>query len=389
MNNGRRGSVTGTFVVMALLLASSLQAATIEELEKRVEELEKTQKPAEKKPSLMPKVGGYVEAWYQNDDSDLASGKVDNEFRVRRARIDVKGSVTEEVGYRVTANLDGAATTKAQLWDGYVTYKINPLAMITAGQFKYNFTIEGLEGTPDRIPVLRAESINDIASPLGTTGGSLRDVGVQLSGGKKEALGLKYAVALINGAGLNARDNNDDKDVVGRVTVSPVEGLTLGISGYKGKGQTEDAAFDVDESSYGMDAEYMIKGLGLSIRGEYVNAKWENWGYNTTSKKWEATHGTDQEPNGWYLQAAYNIPPLSNLQASVRYEDYEKDSNTSDSHLETTTVGLTYYIKDKTRISANYLFRDAESSQIVTAQETSATGSKIGDLFLVQMLVSF
>lgn len=389
MNNCRRWSLTGTFVVLALFLASSLQAATIEELEKRVEELEKTQKPAEKKTSLMPKVGGYIEAWYQKDDSDLASGKVDNEFRVRRARIDVKGNATEEVGYRVTANLDGASSTKAQLWDGYITYKPHPLALITAGQFKYNFTLEGLEGTPDRIPVLRAESINDIASPLGTTGGSLRDVGVQLLGRKKEALGLKYAVAVINGAGLNARDNNDDKDVVGRATVSPVEGLTLGISGYKGKGQTEDAAFDVDESSYGIDAEYLIKGLGLSIRGEYVKAKWENWGYNTTSKKWEAIQGTDQEPNGWYLQAAYNLPFLPKLQTMARYEDYEKDSNTSDSHLETTTVGLTYYIKDKTRISANYLFRDAESSQIVTAQETTATGSDIGNLFLVQMLVSF
>lgn len=377
------------YMLLTLFFTVTPMAATVEELEKRVMELEKTQKPAEKKPDLKPKLFGYIETWYQKDDSDLATGKVDNEFRIRRARIDVKGQATEELGYRVTANLDGAASTKAQLWDGYITYKFNPLALITVGQFKYNFTLEGLEGTPDRIPVLRAEFINDIASPLGTTGGSLRDDGVQLSGEYKDFLGLKYAVAYINGAGLNTRDNNNDKDVVGRVTVSPLNGFTLGVSGYQGKGQTEDAAFDVDETAYGADAELILKDLGLSFRGEYVTAKWENWGYNATTKKWEATNGKDQEPNGYYLQAAYKLPPLPNLQFMARYEDYEKDSNTDDSRLKTTTLGATYYIKDKTRITANYLMRDADKSSIVTAQETTATGDKIDNLVLVQLLVTY
>ena len=377
------------YLSLTLFFAAAPLAATVEELEKRVMELEKTQKPAEKKPDLKPKLFGYIETWYQNDDSDLAAVKVDNEFRVRRARIDVKGLVTDKVGYRVTANLDGAAPTKAQLWDGYITYNLHPLALVTVGQFKYNFTLEGLEGTPDRIPVLRAESINDIASPLGTTGGSLRDDGVQLSGGSKDILGLKYAVALINGAGLNARDNNDDKDIVGRVSISPLNGFTLGVSGYQGKGQTAGAAFDVDETAYGAEAELILKDMGLSFRGEYVTAKWENWGYNATTKKWEATNGKDQEPNGWYLQAAYKLPPLPNLQLTARYEDYEKDSNTDDRHLKTTTLGATYYIKDKTRITANYLMRDAGKSPVVIAQETSATGDLIDNLILVQMLVAY
>ncbi|HLB05990.1 MAG TPA: porin [Thermodesulfobacteriota bacterium] len=395
------------YMLLTLFFTLSPMAATVEELEKRVMDLENVQKPAEKKSDLKPKLFGYIETWYQKDDSDLAAGKVDNEFRVRRARIDVKGNVTDAVGYRVTANLDGAASTRAQLWDGYITYKLHPLALVTVGQFKYNFTLEGLEGTPDRIPVLRAESINDIATPLGTKGGSLRDVGVQLSGGRKDVLGLKYGVALINGAGLNTRDNNNDKDVVGRVTISPLNGFTLGVSGYQGKGETEDAAIDVDETAYGAHAELILKDMGLSFRGEYVKAKWKNWGYTTTTTYapscsstactpkattttgWKALNGTDQEPNGLYLQAAYKLPPLPDLQVMARYEDYEKDSNTPNSHLKTTTLGATYYIKDKTRITANYLMRDAEDSPIVTAQETSATGDKIGNLILVQMLVAY
>jgi phosphate-selective porin len=316
---------------------------------------------------------------------------VDNEFRIRRARIDVRGNVTEAVGYRVTANLDGpspasgAATVK--LWDGNITYKAHTLATLTFGQFKYPFTLEGLEGTPDRIPVLRAESINDIASKLGTQGGSFRDIGYQVNGGYKEALGLKYAVALINGSGINKGDNNNEKDLVGRVTVAPLEGLTLGVCGYLGEGQDEVAQtpFEVNESAFGAEAEYVQKKLGLSLRGEYVAAKWENWNVATG----KAEKGKDQKPNGWYLQAAYKLPPLPNLQFMARYENYEKDSNTVDSGLKTMTLGATYYFKDKTRITATYLIRDAGSSSIVTAQETDAKGSKISNLLLVQFLVAY
>lgn len=350
----------------------------------------------EEKPKMefKPKVGGYIEGWYRFDDSDLsnqttAAKKVDNEFRVRRARIDVRGDVIEELGYRVTANLDGpspaSGSATVKLWDGYIVYKEHSLANITFGQFKYPFTLEGLEGTPDRIPVLRAESINDIAGKLGTQGGSFRDTGLMVSGSYKDALGLTYGVALINGKGINTGDNNSEKDIAGRVTFSPLNGLTIGSSFYIGEGQDETATFDVEESGFGVDTEYVLKDLGLNLRGEYIRAEWENWNVATGATE----SGIDQEPSGWYLQAAYRLPPIKDLQVIARYEDYDKDSNASNSHLKTTTLGVTYYLKGKTRISANYLIRDADSSSIVKAQETDATDARIGDLFLVQMLVAY
>jgi len=346
------------------------------------------------KKEFKPKVGGYVETWYRTDNSDLsdqttAAKKVDNEFRVRRARIDVKGEVTDEIGYRVNGNFDGpspaSGSASVKLWDGYVTYKVHPFANVTVGQFKFPFTLEGLEGTPDRIPVLRAESINDIAAKLGTQGGSFRDIGVMVSGSYKDALGLGYGVAVINGKGINTGDNNNDKDIVGRITISPISGLTLGGSYYAGKGQDETATLEVKESAYGVEAEYTLKDLGLSLRGEYVTAEWENWNVATGA----AAAGFKQEPSGWYLQAAYKLPSLPAAQLMARYEDYEKDSNTVDSHLKTTTLGTTYYLKGKTRISANYLMRDAEDSSIVKAQETDAAGTRIDNLILVQMLVAY
>lgn len=351
-----------------------------------------------KEVEFKPKVGGYIEGWYRLDSSDLsdqttASKKVDNEFRVRRARIDVKGDLTEEIGYRVNGNFDGpspaSGTASVKLWDGYVNYKAHPLAGITFGQFKYPFTLEGLEGTPDRISILRAESINDIAAKLGTQGGSFRDIGAMVSGGYKDALGLAYGLAVINGKGINSGDNNSEKDIVGRATISPLNGLTIGGSYYTGKGQDETVTFEVKERAYDLEAEYVLKDLGFSLRGEYIAAKWENFDVAGASGAGSASLGKEQEPNGWYLQAAYRLPPIKDLQVMARYEDYERDSNTANSRLKTTTLGATYYLKGKTRITANYLMRDAESGSIVTAQETDAKGGRIGNIFFVQMLVAY
>lgn len=362
----------------AVLLGSTVWAGEVKE----------GVQPAELKPGL----GGFIEAWYRNDASDLSSQatsskKVDNEFRVRRARITASGNLTAGLGYKLTASLDGPAPgsspSTVKLWDAYMSYTVDDLLKVTIGQFKYDFTLEGLESTVDRIPVLRAESINDIAGKLGTQGASFRDIGVKVNGVFKGALGLSYGLAVINGSGINTGDNNGSKDIVGRMTVTPVEGLTVGVSAYAGKGEDEAAAFEVRERAWGADAEFWYEGLRL--RGEYISARWKNWDSSASA----ASEGKTGKPRGWYMQASYKIPWHEALEVMGRYEEYEKDSNTADSTLKTATAGLTYYLKGKTRISANYLFRDAGGSAVVNAQETNAAGGEIKDLFLLQAILVF
>lgn len=361
------------------------------------------QQPQPTKPSeppkveYKPKVAGYIEGWYRHDSSNLSNftsatdnaKRVKNEVRIRRARIDVKGNISEEIGYRVNGAFDGPSpASKAptvKLWDGYLTYDLYPLATLTVGQFKYHFTLEGLEGTPDRIPILRAESINDIANKLGTQGGSFRDIGVQISGSYKGEIGFKYGFAAINGSGINTGDNNDRKDYVGRIAISPIKSFTLGVSGYSGRGEDEVETFEMKETAYGVDGEFNLKDLGLGFRAEYVEARWENWDVATGKAK----NGVVQKPSGWYVQGDYRLPFWKDFQLMGRYEDYDKNYNMPNSRLKTTTIGTTYYFTGKTRISANYLIRKADSSSVVTAQETDATGSKLGNLFLVQMIVTY
>lgn len=341
-------------------------------------------------PSV-PKLSGYAEGWYYSDSSDLsglASAKsVDNGFRLRRARLTASGVINERLSYRVGAGLDGPATGAAastvRLLDAWMEYKASEALRAAFGQHKYEFTLEGAESTPDRVPVLRSEATNELAGKLGTIGGTFRDIGLRVSGALKDASGLRYAVSVINGSGMNTGDNNGAKDIVGRVIFEPLSGLVLGVSGYRGKSQNQGASFDVDETAWGLEARYAVRGLRL--RAEYVAARFENRDAATST----ASLSNTQEPWGWYAQGSYALPFIQLVELMGRYEYFEKDRNTAGSGLEVTTVGASYYLKGKTRLTANYLFRDPGESAIVTAQDTNATGAAIGDLFLFQALIAF
>lgn len=171
---------------------------------------------------------------------------------------------------------------------------------------------------------------------------------------------------------------------MGRVVISPLKGLGFGLSGYTRRGEDETEQVAVKESAYGVDGEYVLD-VGLCLRGEYIKARWENWDAESAT----TSSGKTQKPGGWYLQASYKLPLRPDLEVLARYEDDEKDSSRDDSHLKTTTLGITYYLEGRNRITANYPIRDAGESAVVTAQETDATGSKIGNLFLVQAITVF
>ena len=63
-----------------------------------------------------------------------------------------------------------------------------------------------------------------------------RDIGVAISGDILDEK-ITYALGVFNGNGINTSDDNDQKDIIGRVVVSPfkgsngvLEGLSMGVS---------------------------------------------------------------------------------------------------------------------------------------------------------------
>ncbi|HEY7649542.1 MAG TPA: porin [Methylomirabilota bacterium] len=176
-------------------------------------------------------LGGFVQADFHAAPSDarLLTGQelIDN-FLIRRARINMTGQFSKWVSFKI----EGDFTTSPSLTDGYIDLNFLPQIGLRAGQFKAPFSLEEL--TSDLfIDTIERSMVNELVPS--------RDVGVMLQGQLFNRV-LAYAVGVFNGAGINASDNNNEKDVAGRIVLAPfrntdsffLKGLQIGINGTYG-----------------------------------------------------------------------------------------------------------------------------------------------------------
>jgi len=226
-----------------------------------------------------------------------------------------------------------------------------------------------------------------------------REIGVGVSGRFNEiSLGYQAYIftgfASVNGSkvlgGKNGLRNGRQKGIQSTVD-SPnlsakldyygLPGLRLGLSGYVGRSQAEDDVEELDGSSVGLsmvglDARYAYK--RIAARGQFVYA-----GLNDTEAYNELYYDLETDPNqglgsamqGWYLEAAYNLLPLTKEQqlfAFARYEDYDTNASVKGDLLVNDaynrsewTLGLTYKLTPGAVVKADYQFKkDATNNSL-------------------------
>jgi hypothetical protein len=200
------------------------------------------------------RIGPVTVAGYAQFDGLFPVGAHDTPstgtFRVRRARVYASGDLTHGIGWLL--NVDVAASPI--LRDAYLTFRHIAAANVRVGQFIAPFSLERLTSTS------RLEAIDRLGERFTPS----RDVGVMVSNPTPFWHRLSYAAAIVNGTGQNAHDNNDAKDVVGRVVlaVAEVPGLSLGANAASGKqpgGMRTRWGADVNmtRSDYRVAAEYI------------------------------------------------------------------------------------------------------------------------------------
>ncbi|MBI4777688.1 hypothetical protein HY792_02005 [Candidatus Desantisbacteria bacterium] len=181
-----------------------------------------------------------------------------------------------------------------------------------------------------------------------------RDIGGQVSGefdfGTKKK--IEYAVGIFNGAGINVDDDNECKDIAGRILIFPIQDLSVGVSYYNGKS----GAAETDKLRTGMELSYLIN--RLSIEGEYISGKDGNL-----------------EEYGWYAQIGYKFVP--ELEAVVKYDSYEPDKNKTDDKIDAATLGLNWVLNKWAKIQTNYEWKFEEGTKVSN------------DVFLTQYQVQF
>ena len=282
-----------------------------------------------------------VQARYQG----FAQTGVNDAFDLHRARLDAKGNITDQWSYEVYTEFAG--TTK--LLDAYTAYKIADFLKFTAGQFKVPFSYESLTSDSqldfiDRSQVVEA-LVGRSKDVIGNQNG--RDIGIQVSGSFAKINNLylfDYTLGVFNGAGYDVTtDNNNQKDVVGRLGIHPLKGLDLGGNIYTGEDIPTGGTKTQTRNRYGFDAHYVTG--PFSIAAEYI-------------------HGTDGtvQKDGWYAQAGYFVLPK--LQVVAKYDTFDPSKAITTDRSTIYIGGVNYVFNGWTKLSVDYLDKREETTQI-------------------------
>ncbi|MBQ6305048.1 MAG: hypothetical protein IJK78_00625 [Bacteroidales bacterium] len=318
-------------------------------------EQEKTEKP--KDGLTMPKISGFVQGMYQANLSDKGD-LLDNTLRMRRVRLSVDGNLSKTVSYKI----QGDFTRSPMLVDAYVKYKPCREFAIQVGQFKTPFTLES-PINPVNLEIFDyGEAVQQLVGYKDVCGvGALgRDLGIMATGSLfpiENANGYQYsivdyAVGVFNGNGANQLDNNNRKDLVGRLEVHPgLKALTLSGSYYYGlyKGSSVSNA-EVDKPYFDHGARNRWSAGAqyndgkLVIRGEYINGK---TGFQKDIIDAEANLITEDHflnSNGYYGVIGYNFHAgEQKIMPVLRYEHFAKDASITKGGTNWYTVGINYW----------------------------------------------
>jgi hypothetical protein len=318
------------------------------------------------------KIGTWFQFGYTNDDTRLAGGaqvpfqgastpsNASNTFYPRFMRIYFNSTLTDKMGFRIM--LDGTSSTSA-LRDAFVWFDYIPKTRVTVGQFVTPFGDDTWHA-PFELPL-----INYTMSSTLMQWTNFRDMGVMAayknSGklGNGLPIGGGVSMALVNGTGVNAADNNSRKDFLGRVYINPlVPGLTVGGSWYLGKTRPNQVVGDKNNDRFGVDFDYApAYAKGLQLRGEYLRARKY---YNTPTGNPTAVNRIVQS-EGWYVSGAYRLNNLGlpaylgNIEPAARYEYLDEDLSTRtavsrQSSRTNTTIGVNYWLNKYSRLMFNY-----------------------------------
>ncbi|MDR1793338.1 MAG: OprO/OprP family phosphate-selective porin [Bacteroidales bacterium] len=232
--------------------------------------------------SKMPKFSGFVNARYQWGDN-LSS------FDIRRVRLSVTGDINKMFDYKMQIEF-----MSPKILDAYARVKIKPYFSVQAGQFKVPFSIESayspltMECADNSLAISKLVGYSDL-SGISANG---RDIGVMIYGsaGKmtskrgKDFYVFNYSVGIFNGNGINIKDRNLNKDVVGRININPLKDLTISASGYYGSYYANDSTQYATRNR--ASAGILYDDQKLLIRGEYTHGwtnKVESYGFNAVA----------------------------------------------------------------------------------------------------------
>ena len=346
-------------LMMLIALALPVSAETLTE----VEEVEETQqKTTVEIPAWVKniKFSGYGMLQYQGQDPE---GNHSNSLNLRQARFILDGKIGD-FDWRAQiqgTNATGPGQPTVQLVDLYAEWRKHPEFKVRVGQFKRAFTYENpthpiTQGWRSYADVINKLSAFGDRTGEKSSGG--RDIGIQVSGDLfPNANGRKlfhYQVGIYNGEGVNQKDMDNRKDIIGGVWVMPIKGVRIGAFGWTGSrgGMLDPLTGEkrsIEKNRYAFSAEYDLN--EYTFRAEYIHS--QGWGAASPGNNVrEIDYSKGDKADGWYV---FGIVPVvkSKLHAKARYQTYrnKKEWGTSVNQFE---CGLNYFFTKSLELHLEY-----------------------------------
>ena len=298
---------------------------------------------------------GYLQLGYTYDD--LESNKT-NTFDIKRAILMTRGKITEKWSCYFMFSL----ANSPKILEAYTEYHFLPELSVRVGEFKTMYTIEN----PMSPSVLELINVNSQATnylagyngsdPLyGSQTG--RDLGIMIYGDlfKKR---FSYKLAIMNGQGINLKDKNNQKDIVGTLMVNPIKVLSFGGSFIKGKGCAV-ATSDINPE--------------IKAGDNYTRNRWSVGAKLTTKPldlRTEYLAGKDGQVKsaGYYATASIHAFPNVDIVASY---DYFNKNKSTDNKQTNYIAGLQWWFYPKCRLQVQYTYcnrHQGENSNLLQTQ---------------------
>ena len=345
------------------------------------------------------KISGYGILDY---NVNTQKGNRSNSFNLRLGRIALDGKFLNDFAWRIQMQVNGNTSslgTSPRLVDLFAEWQKYDFAKIKFGQFKRPFTFDNPLHPIDQGFMSVAQSVSSLSGFSDRTGehaSNGRDIGVQLQGDfLKTAEGrnlLHYQIGVFNGEGINTKDVDQQKDIIGGLWVMPVDGLRIAAFGWTGSTtrkanykeevivgnvtttQNVSKTVTLQKRRYTLSAEY--KKNDWTLRSEYIHSTGKAFASKNPdgkSKQSVSISSLGDQAEGCY---ALVIAPIikKKLYAKARFDAYTPTGSWAQSK-SLYEIGIDYdidkhfriaseyaIVKDKTLVNSNYNIMDIQLS---------------------------
>ena len=287
------------------------------------------------------KLSGYGMVQYQGHDKENAH---ENSFQLRLVRLALEGRIQQDWYWKLQMQINGNTSSlnaSPRVVDVFAEWQKYKYFMVKAGQFKRPFTFENPMHPITQGFMSYSQPISKLAGFSDRTGeqsSNGRDIGVQIQGdflkNKDGRNLLHYQIGVFNGEGMNQKDRDNRKDIIGGLWVMPIQGLRIGAFGWTGSRASVGA-----KNRYALSAEYAKD--DWTVRSEYVHSQ----GYAENRDKGD-------KADGWYALA---IAPIikNKMHVKARYDCY-RDQKTWDSSKTFYEIGADYLFSKNVQLNIEY-----------------------------------